>query len=160
MVDGFGVTGTDGVFFKCAELTLKMLRENKESLMSVLEAFVHDPLVEWTKRGSSNARASSNFKPVDAPEQGRRVLKNIANKLDGGMGLTHQLSTLIALPSNKSGNIHSVKEALFQTAQGLSDTGLQVSKRLGLEAQVVELIETATNQTFLSQMWIGWSSFY
>ncbi len=159
MVDGFGVTGTDGVFFKCAELTLKMLRENRESLMSVLEAFVHDPLVEWTKRGGGASGARS-FKPVDAPEQGRRVLKNIANKLDGGMGLTHQLTTMMSAPSNKSGNIHSVKDALMQTSQGLSDAGLQVSKRLGLEAQVVELIEMATNQSLLSQMWIGWSSFY
>lgn len=26
-----------------------MLRANGDSLMSVLEAFAHDPLVEWTK---------------------------------------------------------------------------------------------------------------
>lgn len=26
---------------------MRILRENKDSLMSVLEAFIHDPLVEW-----------------------------------------------------------------------------------------------------------------
>ena len=26
---------------------MKVLRENKESLMAVLEAFVHDPLIGW-----------------------------------------------------------------------------------------------------------------
>ena len=26
---------------------MQLLRENKDSLMSVLDAFIHDPLVEW-----------------------------------------------------------------------------------------------------------------
>lgn len=26
---------------------MQLLRDNKDSLMSVLDAFVHDPLVEW-----------------------------------------------------------------------------------------------------------------
>lgn len=33
---------------------MEILRINRESLMSVLEAFVHDPLVEWTKGVSSD----------------------------------------------------------------------------------------------------------
>lgn len=35
-------------FFRIAcEVTMQLLRDNKDSLMSVLDAFVHDPLVEW-----------------------------------------------------------------------------------------------------------------
>jgi serine/threonine-protein kinase ATR len=26
---------------------MELLRDNKDSLMSVLDAFIHDPLVEW-----------------------------------------------------------------------------------------------------------------
>ena len=36
-----------GVYRKACEVTMRILRDNKDSLMSVLEAFVHDPLVEW-----------------------------------------------------------------------------------------------------------------
>ena len=36
-----------GVFRIACEVTLQLLRDNKDSLMSVLDAFVHDPLVEW-----------------------------------------------------------------------------------------------------------------
>lgn len=36
-----------GVFRRTAEIALRILRENKDSLVSVLEAMVHDPLVEW-----------------------------------------------------------------------------------------------------------------
>jgi serine/threonine-protein kinase ATR len=49
MVDAMGLTGYEGVFRKVCELTLGVLRANRETLMSVLETFIHDPLVEWTK---------------------------------------------------------------------------------------------------------------
>ena len=29
------------------EITMGVLRDNKESLMAVLEAFVYDPLINW-----------------------------------------------------------------------------------------------------------------
>ena len=47
MVDGFGVTGIEGCFRIACELTMQLLRDNRECLMNVLEAFIHDPLVEW-----------------------------------------------------------------------------------------------------------------
>lgn len=34
---------------KVCELTLNLLRTNRETLLSVLETFIYDPLVEWTK---------------------------------------------------------------------------------------------------------------
>lgn len=49
MVDAMGLSGYEGVFRKVCELTLRVLRTNRETLMSVLETFIHDPLVEWTK---------------------------------------------------------------------------------------------------------------
>ena len=52
LVDALGVTGVEGVFRKAAEITMGILRNNSESLMSVLEAFAHDPLVEWSSRVS------------------------------------------------------------------------------------------------------------
>jgi phosphatidylinositol kinase/protein kinase (PI-3 family) len=39
-----------GVFRKAAEISMAILRANSDSLMSVLEAFAHDPLVEWQIR--------------------------------------------------------------------------------------------------------------
>jgi serine/threonine-protein kinase ATR len=40
----FNITG---IFRRACEVTLTLLRDNIDSLMSVLETFVHDPLVEW-----------------------------------------------------------------------------------------------------------------
>jgi serine/threonine-protein kinase mTOR len=42
-----GVNGVEGSFRTTCEVSMNVLRENKESLMAVLEAFVYDPLVTW-----------------------------------------------------------------------------------------------------------------
>ena len=41
------VSGIEGSFRNTCEISMKVLRENKESLMAVLEAFVYDPLINW-----------------------------------------------------------------------------------------------------------------
>jgi serine/threonine-protein kinase ATR len=35
------------VFRIACEITMGLLRENKDTLMTVLGPFIHDPLVEW-----------------------------------------------------------------------------------------------------------------
>lgn len=47
MVDGMGTCGTRGVFQRCAEETLRVLRDGSETIMTVLEVFKHDPLLRW-----------------------------------------------------------------------------------------------------------------
>jgi len=69
MLDGFGISGAEGesecsafmgrcfcsrptahllgVFRIACEITMGLLRENKDTLMTVLDPFIHDPLVEW-----------------------------------------------------------------------------------------------------------------
>jgi len=41
------VSGIEGSFRNTCEITMTVLRDNKESLMAVLEAFVYDPLINW-----------------------------------------------------------------------------------------------------------------
>jgi len=86
LVDALGVTGVEGVFRRAAEITMDLLRTNSESLMSVLEAFVHDPLVEWTKNGRQKNEA-------DVRSSADRNLKPIINKLRGGIEgeITHSV---------------------------------------------------------------------
>ena len=47
IVDGMGPSGTAGVFQRCAEETLRVLREESEVIMTVLEVFKLDPLHQW-----------------------------------------------------------------------------------------------------------------
>ncbi|PKA52181.1 Serine/threonine-protein kinase TOR [Apostasia shenzhenica] len=44
-----GLTGTEGLFRANCETVLNMLRKNKDIVVMLLEVFVWDPLVEWTR---------------------------------------------------------------------------------------------------------------
>ena len=41
------VSRIEGVFRSTCEMVMSVLRDHKDSLMAMLEAFVHDPLISW-----------------------------------------------------------------------------------------------------------------
>ncbi|OSX78492.1 hypothetical protein BU14_0107s0001 [Porphyra umbilicalis] len=47
LINAMEVCGVDGYFRHTAEAVMTVLRYNKASLMVMLEAFVHDPLINW-----------------------------------------------------------------------------------------------------------------
>ncbi|GAA5943874.1 protein kinase MEC1 [Sporobolomyces koalae] len=76
IIDGMGVTGIEGVYRRSAEIALRILRANKDSLRSVLETFLHDPLVEWISRKSTASTDQTKVKALES-------LEPISNKLRG-----------------------------------------------------------------------------
>ena len=54
LVKAMEAAGIDGHFRSTCELVMNVLRENKDSLMAVLEAFVYDPLLNWRLVASQN----------------------------------------------------------------------------------------------------------
>ena len=53
IADAFGISGPEGLFRKSAEMCMQVLRENQETLMNVLDPFIHDPLVEWKEKNAA-----------------------------------------------------------------------------------------------------------
>lgn len=82
IVDGFGVTGVEGVFRIACEITMALLRANRECLMTVLDAFVHDPLVEWQDERKS-LQKNQVQESADLLQLARGALHPIAKKLQG-----------------------------------------------------------------------------
>ncbi|KAI3955847.1 hypothetical protein MKW98_006207 [Papaver atlanticum] len=76
MIDGLGITGYEGSFLKVCEITLSVLRTHRETLLSVLETFIHDPLVEWTKSHKSSGVEVQN-------PHAQRAIGNIEARLQG-----------------------------------------------------------------------------
>lgn len=71
------------MFRKAAEISLDILRSNSESLMSVLEAFAHDPLVEWTKSVRRFLLVSPDDSHTPFPTKSRnKTDKDIRNSAD------------------------------------------------------------------------------
>ncbi|KAJ1949688.1 serine/threonine-protein kinase M1 [Linderina macrospora] len=84
MVDAMGITGYEGTFRKTCEVTLRLLRDNHDALMSVLEPILHDLPFE----------PSSSLQPLGMPlvsatgtiytrGQAKKVLATISKKLKG-----------------------------------------------------------------------------
>jgi serine/threonine-protein kinase ATR len=73
VIDGFGVAGHEGAFRRAFEATLGVLRAHAETVLSVLEPFVHDPLVEWRKdaRGGGAEGVAAVAADIMATTEGR-----------------------------------------------------------------------------------------
>jgi FKBP12-rapamycin complex-associated protein len=50
----FQVSGIHGSYKRSCEIAMEVLRDNKDSLMAVLEAFVYDPLIAWRLMPTNN----------------------------------------------------------------------------------------------------------
>ncbi|XP_024426571.2 serine-protein kinase ATM isoform X2 [Desmodus rotundus] len=48
IVDGMGITGVEGVFRRCCEKTLELMRNSQETLLTIVEVLLYDPLFDWT----------------------------------------------------------------------------------------------------------------
>ena len=47
IVDGMGITKTEGVFRRCCEFTLEVLRNEAYSITTILDVLRYDPLYSW-----------------------------------------------------------------------------------------------------------------
>jgi FKBP12-rapamycin complex-associated protein len=54
----FQVIGIDGNYRLTCESVMRALREHKDSVLAVLEAFVYDPLLNWRLMDSGEYRVS------------------------------------------------------------------------------------------------------
>lgn len=61
LTNAMEVSGIEGNFRNTCENVMRVLRENKESLMAVLEAFVYDPLINWRILTTSPRQRKSSF---------------------------------------------------------------------------------------------------
>lgn len=56
MVNAMGPLGVEGLYRKCAQMTMRVLQEQMCTLMSVLRPFVYDPLLSWNRMNKTDGR--------------------------------------------------------------------------------------------------------
>mmetsp|Transcript_19471 Transcript_19471/g.24589 ORF Transcript_19471/g.24589 Transcript_19471/m.24589 type:complete len:110 (+) Transcript_19471:346-675(+) len=86
-----GVSGVEGVFRRCCEETMRVLRNHRESLVTILEVFLHDPLYQWALspvHALNKQKSSAKFQTTAADnETGNRdaekALRRLHQKLQG-----------------------------------------------------------------------------
>ncbi|CAH2005984.1 unnamed protein product [Acanthoscelides obtectus] len=113
IVDGMGVSGVEGDFRRSCEKTMEVLRQHYQTIISILEVLLYDPLYAWTvtsaeanKRQTDESNSSRNSSPNSTEEENHinitadRALLRIREKLQGTeLGhpttIEHQVGTLI-----------------------------------------------------------------
>ncbi|KAK4539973.1 hypothetical protein LTR36_009943 [Oleoguttula mirabilis] len=131
IVDAMGVTKTEGVFRRCCEFTMDALREDKDSIMTLLNVLRYDPLYNWTV---SPLRAK---RMQDAQETGR----------NGGA-------------DGEEASSKKKEQEAGEADRALSIVEKKLSKTLSTAATVNELIQQATDEKNLATLFAGWSAFF
>jgi serine/threonine-protein kinase ATR len=141
MIDAFGPVGADGLYAESLRTAMTVLRDNRDTLLSVLEPFVKDPVIDWKK--SSRSQDSSNQESVRDTAQARRSIKVIDERLKGVYNLRN--------PNFKR---------VVRTDQADVDPDDDVSQiiPLSVEGQVQKMISEATSHENLVQLYLGWMS--
>ncbi|TVY28597.1 Protein kinase [Lachnellula hyalina] len=105
MIDAMGMYGYEGPFRKSSELTLKLLRQHEETLMTILEAFVYDPTLDLVKKPEKKKKDGS----VAVPHTAQGVLDSIRRKVRGllagesvPLGVEGQVDELIKMATNQT----------------------------------------------------------
>ncbi|KAF9100333.1 serine/threonine-protein kinase M1 [Mortierella sp. GBA35] len=164
MVDAMGLSGYDGAYRLACEKTLGVFRENTDSLVSVLEGFLHDPLVEWSKSRKKDQKTTgpgtgARGEPVGGVKVENGGEDTRARLLRGGGGGAGVRSEAKAPGEMRAVDGEPYDEAqadeayriLVQIKRKLNgaDSGLFA---LSVAGQVEELIQNATSISNLSNI--------
>ena len=60
LVNAMGVSGVEGTYRSTCEATMNVLHTHKDSVMAMLEAFLHDPLLDWHLEDAAAAAATKD----------------------------------------------------------------------------------------------------
>ncbi|KAK8090153.1 Serine/threonine-protein kinase TEL1 [Apiospora hydei] len=133
IVDGMGITKTEGAFRRCCEFTLDALREETYTIMTILDVLRYDPLYSWS---ISPVRMAKLQTPrTDEGEEGPTDAEIDSRKKRG----------VVNEPSEADRALEVVRKKL--------------SKTLSVSATVNDLINQATDERNLAVLYSGWAAY-
>ncbi|KAM7482395.1 hypothetical protein LguiB_006978 [Lonicera macranthoides] len=183
LVKAMEVSGIEGNFRSTCQNVMQVLRTNKDSVMAMMEAFVHDPLINWrlfnfNEVAQMPTLASTHAPPVNSEETGpnkemlqpqrgarERELLQAVNQLgDANEVLNERAVVVMARMSNKltgrdfstysSVSSSSTPHTMDHSALNYGDNR-EVDHGLSVKLQVQKLILQATSHENLCQNYVG-----
>jgi ataxia telangiectasia mutated family protein len=148
LVDAMGYTKTEGVFRRSCEFTMDTLREERESIMTLLNVLRYDPLVNWSVTPTKAKRMQEN---QDTNARGASVAPGGTPAPSGQV-----VEQEVVHESNKK---REREEQAGEAGRALSVVEKKLSKTLSTKATVNELIQQATDERNLAVLYMGWASY-
>jgi len=133
MIVAMGPLGVEGSYRKCCEITLRLLKQETKTLMSMLRPFVYDVGAQ-TRNGAATAKITKD-------------VQRIADRLQGHVSVYFRVTKFYCKIITQILNSLQVKR---QQANSIP---------LSTEGQVNFLINEATKVDNLAVMYIGWGAF-
>jgi len=132
IIDGMGVSGVEGIFRRCCEATLSVMRTNKDALLTIIEVFIYDPLYKWAL---SPLKALQRQQEASADE-----------------GSSEELNQ----PEMQGEGNKDAARALLRVKQKLD--GYEGGEMRSLQGQIQQLVQDAQDPERLSHMFPGWGA--
>jgi len=184
MINAMEVSGIEGTFRFTCENIMEVLRDNKESLMAVLEAFVYDPIINW--RLLATSPAEPNKQPTQPNKQTNMTNVNNNTNINTNIPTNSNIANVPNFESNLGGvdsnflstsfsrhgqkyeaahagdpeiNRRAVK-AMNRVVQKLNGRDFPNENALAVPDQIEKLIKMATSHENLCQCYVGWCPFW
>ncbi|KAL9000304.1 MAG: hypothetical protein Q9169_001021 [Polycauliona sp. 2 TL-2023] len=141
LVDGMGITSTEGTFRRCCEFTLEALRNESYSIMTILDVLRYDPLYSWSL--SPLRLKKLQEAQTEAPGDGKDLVDGEEGELGG----------------KKKGHNKSGENEPGEADRALTVVKKKLSKSLSVTATVNELIQQATDERNLALLFAGWAAY-
>jgi serine/threonine-protein kinase ATR len=144
-VAAMGVTGIEGVFRNCCELVMEVLRDraNQQTLLSVLHAFVADPLIEFAGKTAPKGERHDEQRT----QQARTTIGDVEKKLNG----------MVNVGAVVRPRVYKDQESVLSAEErGRGLLGRDRGVGLSVAGQVDELLKAAMCKRNLSEMYVGW----
>lgn len=139
IVDGMGISGTEGTFRRCCEFVLEALRKEKDTIMTVLDVLRYDPLYTWS------------ISPVRlAKLQEAQSVVPISTAGSTTSGVT---------TSTRGEREKEVFNEPSEADRALTVVSKKLSKGLSVTAMVADLINQATDERNLAVLYSGWAAY-
>uniref|UniRef100_A0A8C7HKU0 non-specific serine/threonine protein kinase n=1 Tax=Oncorhynchus kisutch TaxID=8019 RepID=A0A8C7HKU0_ONCKI len=143
IVDGMGITGVEGVFRRCCEKTMEVMRCSQEALLTIVEVLLYDPLFDWTMNP-----LKAFYLQQQHDEQAE--LQSTLNSTLGG-------DILEAHRNSDSQSFNKVAERVLLRLQEKLK-GVEDGRVLSVGGQVNLLIQQAMDPNNLSRLFPGWQA--
>ena len=147
MLDAFGPTGADGIFRSGMESSFEILRQNRETLLSVLEPFIKDPVIDWTTSKAKQTISSDKIPVYDAHSMKEKV-NVIKERLSGICNLQNPNYEKLIRRGKIDQDIRN---------RAKQDKMMEDVIPLSVEGQVQKLCAEASKNENLLQMYCGWT---
>ena len=176
------VTGIEGTFRHTCEAVMKVLRDNRESVIAVLEAFVYDPLFSW-KFVDGNNNNNPTHNNTNNYNNNNNDNTSLSNNTYSAMTAsnTHNSSNINLI--NTNANLSAIENDRHYLNNSLlvDDGGEEINRKalrlinrvrdkltgydfgdkdVDVKTQVDLLIKQATSSENLCQCFIGWCAWW